>query len=176
MPPASPVVPPTPPSPPGIAPHPASSSAPAAPRLLRIHEVAAALGLTTRAIRYWEEVGLLSPAARSDASYRLYDEQDVERLRFIRSLREETGFSLAEIGQLLEDEEAGAARRAAYVATDDPAERRRLAVAAIQAADRQLATLRAKVARLESMVGDVETRRRRLTAKLAELDAGEAAR
>ena len=78
----------------------------AEPRLLRINEVAAELGLTTRAIRYYEEMGLLEPAARSDGDYRLYDPSDVERLRFIKSLRDDAGFSLAQIGQLLEDEAA----------------------------------------------------------------------
>src|SRR5207344_865944 len=83
-----------------------STTAPAEPRLLRINEVAAELGLTTRSIRYYEEVGLLEPAGRSDGDYRLYDPSDVERLRFIKGLRDDAGFSLAQIGQLLEDEDA----------------------------------------------------------------------
>ena len=81
-----------------------AAAAPA--RLLRIQEVAAEVGLTTRAVRYYEEVGLLRPAARSDGDYRLYDASDLERLRFIKALRDDAGFSLAEIGQLLEDEAA----------------------------------------------------------------------
>ncbi|MDH5244437.1 MAG: MerR family transcriptional regulator, partial [Chloroflexota bacterium] len=81
---------------------PASSGA----QLLRIQEVAAETGLTNRAIRYYEEMGLLEPAARSEGAYRLYDRSDLERLRFIRSLRDDAGFSLAQIGQLLEDEAA----------------------------------------------------------------------
>ena len=66
-------------------------------RLLRIHEAAAEVGLTARSVRYYEEVGLLRPAARSEGDYRLYDETDVERLRFIKGLRDDAGFSLAEI-------------------------------------------------------------------------------
>ena len=88
---------------------PIESAAPAAApeaerRLLRINEVAAETGLTTRAIRYYEEIGLLEPAARSDGDYRLYDASDLDRLQFIRSLRDDAGFSLAQIGQLLEDD------------------------------------------------------------------------
>src|SRR4249920_3523858 len=75
-----------------------------APRLLRINEVSAETGLTTRAIRYYEEIGLLEPAARSDGDYRLYDASDLDRLQFIRSLRDDAGFSLSQIGQLLEDD------------------------------------------------------------------------
>ena len=81
-------------------------------RLLRIQEVAADTGLTPRTIRYYEELGLLAPAARSEGAYRLYDAEDLERLRFIRGLRDDAGFSLAEIGQLLEDEAARARNRA----------------------------------------------------------------
>src|SRR5215510_15314091 len=79
--------------------------------LLRIQEVADLVGLTARSIRYYEEVGLLEPAARSEGAYRLYDPDDVARLQFIKGLRDDAGFSLAEIGQLLEDETARAANR-----------------------------------------------------------------
>jgi DNA-binding transcriptional MerR regulator len=85
--------------------------APPAVPLLRIQQVAADVGLTTRSIRYYEELGLLKPAARSEGSYRLYDVDDLERLRFIKGLRDDAGFSLAEIGQLLEDEAARARNR-----------------------------------------------------------------
>ena len=62
---------------------------PTGARLLRIQEVATELGLTPRSIRYYEELGLLSPAARSQGAYRLYDASDVERLRFIKALRDD---------------------------------------------------------------------------------------
>ena len=99
--------------------HPAPDAA-----LLKIQEVAAETGLTTRAIRYYEEVGLLEPAARSEGAYRLYDESDLERLRHIKELRDEAGFSLAQIGQLLEDEAARERNRERFRATQDPQERR----------------------------------------------------
>src|SRR5829696_10062286 len=95
-------------------------------RLLRINQVAAETGLTTRAIRYYEEIGLLEPAARSEGDYRLYDASDLERLRFIRSLRDDAGFSLAQISQLLEDEAARERNRARFRETGDPTERRAL--------------------------------------------------
>src|SRR4029079_7637441 len=99
---------------------------PATPRLLRINEVAAETGLTTRTIRYYEEVGLLEPAARSDGDYRLYDDSDLERLQFIRSLRDDAGFSLAQIGQLLEDDQARERNRERYRQPGAPDERRTL--------------------------------------------------
>jgi MerR family transcriptional regulator, repressor of the yfmOP operon len=157
------------PGPPGL---PAPAEASAAPRLVRIQEVASELGLTTRSIRYYEEIGLLSPAARSDGAYRLYDASDVERLRFIKGLRDDAGFSLAEISQLLEDEAVRAEHREAFGQTLDRAERRALIADSLERADRQVGLLRAKIARLEAMTGTADERRTRLRKRLADLDAG----
>ena len=150
------------------------TTTPTAPRLLRIQEVAADTGLTPRAIRYYEELGLLSPAARSDGAYRLYDTEDLERLRFIRGLRDDAGFSLAEIGRLLEEEMARERNRARFRTTTDPLERRRIVTEALAAVDRQVATLRTKIARLEAMAAEAEDRRAHLAGHLADIAAGRA--
>jgi DNA-binding transcriptional MerR regulator len=139
-------------------------------RLLRIQEVSAEIGLTTRSIRYYEEIGLLAPAARSDGDYRLYDPDDLERLRFIKALRDDAGFSLAEIAQLLEDETARARNRARFRATHDPDERRAIVGDALARIDRQVATLRAKADRIETMIAEADRRRAHLTEHLAETD------
>lgn len=145
-----------------------------APRLLRIQEVAAETGLTTRAIRYYEEIGLLQPAARSDGAYRLYDGSDLERLRFIRSLRDDAGFSLAQVGQLLEDETARERNRERFRSTRDAAERRAILGDAQARVERQIATLRAKRDRLDAMIAEAEQRRSHLGAHMDELDGGPA--
>ena len=139
------------------------------PRLLRIQEAAAEVGLTPRSIRYYEEVGLLEPAARSEGAYRLYDESDIERLRFIRGLRDDAGFSLAQIGQLLEDEAARERNRERFRATEDSRERRAILVDALERVDRQIENLRHKADRLASMIDEAEARRRHLADHLADL-------
>ncbi len=141
-------------------------------RLLRIQEVAADTGLTPRTIRYYEELGLLAPAARSEGAYRLYDVEDLERLRFIRGLRDDAGFSLAEIGQLLEDEAARARNRATFRSTSDAGERRAILQDALSRVDRQVGTLRGKIERLEAMISEAEERRAHLAGHLEDLDAG----
>jgi DNA-binding transcriptional MerR regulator len=141
-------------------------------RLLRIQEVAAETGLTTRAIRYYEEVGLLEPAARSDGAYRLFDASDLERLRFIKELRDDAGFSLAQIGQLLEDDAARERNRERFRTTHDPDERRALVLDAQTRVDGQIATLRGKRDRLDAMLREAEERRRHLDAHLREIDGG----
>ena len=145
-----------------------SSTAP----LLRIQEVSAALGLTTRTLRYYEELGLLKPAARSEGDYRLYDEDDLERLRFIKGLRDDAGFSLAEIGQLLEDEEARTRNRDRFRTSHDPTERRAIIDDALARVDRQVASLRMKMDRLAEMIEEAEGRREHLETHIAELEAG----
>jgi MerR family transcriptional regulator, repressor of the yfmOP operon len=151
----------------------AAPTAPTAPtdRLLRIQEVADDVGLTPRSIRYYEEKGLLKPAARSEGAYRLYDADDVERLRYIKGLRDDAGFSLSDIGQLLEDETARARIGARFRATDDAAERQELLHDGIGRIDRQVETLHRKIERLQSMIEAATERRRHLQGHLAELEA-----
>ena len=139
-------------------------------RLLRINEVAEELGLTTRTIRYSEELGLLRPAARSEGSYRLFDADDLERLRFIKGLRDDAGFSLNEIGQLLEDEVARARNRERFRETDSVEERRVILADAVKRIERQILTLRRKIERLETMVDEADERRAHLLAHAAELE------
>jgi DNA-binding transcriptional MerR regulator len=140
--------------------------------LLKIQEVASETGLTPRSIRYYEEVGLLEPAARSEGAYRLYDASDLERLRTIKELRDEAGFSLAQIGQLLEDEAARERNRERFRSSHDPTERRAVINDARDRVERQIETLEAKAARLAEMIDAAKERRRHLDEHLAELEGG----
>ena len=143
------------------------------PALLRIQEVAAETGLTPRSIRYYEEMGLLEPAARSEGAYRLYDASDLERLRYIRELRDEAGFSLAQIGQLLEDEATRERNRERLRTSQDPKERRAILEDARARVDRQIQTLEVKAQRLEAMIQAARARRAHLDGHLDDLDPSE---
>lgn len=66
----------------------------------RIGEVARQSGVSAANIRYYEKEGLLAPGARADNSYRLYSDDDVHRLRFIRLCRA-MDMSLDEVRTLL---------------------------------------------------------------------------
>ncbi|HEY9104538.1 MerR family transcriptional regulator [Chitinimonas sp.] len=68
--------------------------------LLKIGELAKRTGLSVRALRHYDEIGLLPPSARTDAGYRLYNQHDVARLYRLLALRQ-IGLSLADIGPLL---------------------------------------------------------------------------
>ncbi len=73
---------------------------------IRIGELAALFGLNPKTIRYYEEIGLLPKAERSESGYRLYTRRDVERLGFIRRAKT-LGLSLNEIRDILKVEQAG---------------------------------------------------------------------
>ena len=67
---------------------------------LKIGELAKRSGCQVVTIRYYEKEGLLPPPERTDSNYRLYGDDDVERLHFIRRCRLH-GMNLAEIRKLL---------------------------------------------------------------------------
>ena len=68
--------------------------------MLTIGKVAASLQVSTDSIRFYEREGLLSPAKKSAAGYRLYTEEALRRLNFIKHAQQ-CGFSLWEIRELL---------------------------------------------------------------------------
>jgi DNA-binding transcriptional MerR regulator len=67
---------------------------------LTIGQVADRTGFTASALRYYEDIGLVAPAARTAAGYRLYDDEAITRLAFI-SRAKQLGCSLDEITDLI---------------------------------------------------------------------------
>ena len=68
--------------------------------MLKISEVADKTGLSAHTLRFYEKTGLINASQRSEAGYRLYNEEDIRKAMFIR-LSRNIGFSLEEIGSLL---------------------------------------------------------------------------
>lgn len=73
--------------------------------MLTVHEVGKITGVTIRTLRYYDRIGLLYPAARTEAGYRLYDNADLLRLQRILLLRE-LEIPLRDVKRLLECTEA----------------------------------------------------------------------
>src|SRR3954471_16622181 len=71
-------------------------------KLMRVGELAKAVGKTVRAMHLYEELGLLEPGARSEGGFRLYAPDAVDRIHWIVKLQA-IGFTLAEIQGFVRD-------------------------------------------------------------------------
>ena len=71
----------------------------------QIGEVADRTGVTQRTLRFYEEKGLLRPPERMDGGFRLYSENDVTRIGYIKQLQDLLGFTLSEIKDMVEAED-----------------------------------------------------------------------
>jgi DNA-binding transcriptional MerR regulator len=139
-------------------------------RSYRIGDVAERVGVTTRTIRYYEELGLLGTAsARTKGAHRLYSEADVARLEELIRLRDLLGLTLEELVALAEAEEARAALRDQWAETATDSERARIVEAAIPLVERQLELVRARQDRLSEFAGELSEKLRRLKKRQTEL-------
>jgi DNA-binding transcriptional MerR regulator len=138
---------------------------------VRISQVAEAVGTTTRTIRYYEEIGLLTGSDdREHGAHRTYDDGDVERLREVLQLKNLLGVSLDELKTLVEAEDARASLRAEWHAGEpDPTRRRAILDEAVGHLERQLDLLRARRVAIEELEGELVARRKRVLRRLREL-------
>ena len=137
---------------------------------MRIGEVAERTGLTARTIRYYEEIGLLPcPPQRRKGEHRAYDDGDVERLTELTRLRDLLNLSLEELKQLVEAEEARAAIRERFHASESDTERVRLLEAALPHVETQLALVRNRIDELQKLERELVAKRKSILARKREL-------
>ncbi|WP_312436842.1 Cu(I)-responsive transcriptional regulator [Achromobacter sp.] len=67
---------------------------------MNIGQAAKESGISAKMIRYYESIGLINPAVRTDSGYRVYSDHDVHTLRFVRRARD-LGFSVEQMSELL---------------------------------------------------------------------------
>jgi len=136
----------------------------------RIGEVAERAGVTTRTIRYYEELGLLgAPESRPKGGHRLYTEADVARLGELIRLRDLLGLSLEEIVGIAEAEEARAGLRDRWAGSATDAERLLIVEAAIPLVERQLELVRSRQERLAEFSAELSGKLRSLKKRRQEL-------
>ncbi len=123
---------------------------------LRISDAASRVGVSARTLRYYDELGLLSPSLYTSGGERRYRDGDLLQLQRILELREALGMNLEEIKDFLESEQRLDEVRAAYRAEKE--------------IDTETARLQRK-ALLQEALALNESLKEQLDAKLARMDA-----
>lgn len=120
--------------------------------LLKIGDFARLAGTNLRTLRYYEEIGLLAPAARSQGGFRYYRDTDLNRLNMVRDLQE-LGLHLDRIRELMSTR-AELGSRAGFLARVRAAlaEQDRL----LQEKTRALETQRTRIAQALAKIGECE--------------------
>ena len=126
--------------------------------LLGISRAAAECGVSERALRYYEEIGLLEPAGKTPGGLRRYSESDLARVRRIRELQSIVGLNLDEIRTILDSDDRLNSIRDEYRSSATGSQRRR-------------ELLLAGLALREDMANSVDSKLERLLAFRAEIDA-----
>jgi len=139
-------------------------------RPYRIGEVAERVGVTTRTIRYYEELGLLGAGTdRAKGKHRLYTEEDVARLQELIRLRDLLGLTLEELVALTEAEEARAVLRSEYAETTSDRERLRIVEAAIPIVTQQLELVHKRQAAVTEFADELDGKLQLLRKRRSEL-------
>jgi DNA-binding transcriptional MerR regulator len=138
-------------------------------RWLPIGEAAARAGVSVRTLRYYEELGLLTPSAHSPGGARRYGEEDLARLARIRELKDLLGFNLDEVRAVLTAEDRLGSLRAAYHAEADHAAQQDIVAEALEINARLQAAVQAKLRRLTAFQAELQEKAARYTATLTSL-------
>lgn len=115
---------------------------------LQISDLSEKLGITTRTIRLYEQLGLVAPPKRTEGRIRVYDAADVKRFKFVLKLKE-LGLSLNEMKELAE-----------IYNREQMTEK--IMPRLIEFLDMHLNAIRQKVSRLQSLEKDIAAYRHRI--------------
>jgi DNA-binding transcriptional MerR regulator len=141
-------------------------------RSFRIGTVAERLGVTTRTIRYYEELGLLGGASdRSKGAHRLYCEADVTHLQQVLRMKDLLGLSLEEIIDLAHAEEARAALRDEWESDPSDADRLRILDEAQPLLEQQLSLVSARQKTLAQFARELRATLQTVQERRAEISA-----
>ncbi|NJD90861.1 MAG: MerR family transcriptional regulator [Geobacter sp.] len=121
--------------------------------LTPIGELATSLGLTTRTLRYWEEVGIIESAERADGAARGYTPYFVRRIKFIMKLKH-LGLTIREM-------------QALYSAYGDAKQTDRMLPALIAVLEDHVEKIDSRIQNLNALRTEIDEYRQRMSDKLA---------
>jgi MerR family transcriptional regulator, repressor of the yfmOP operon len=127
-------------------------------RLVSIGEAAESLGVTTRTLRYYEELGLVRSSRSSLGSQRRYGPDEIARLRQVRELQTLLGLELDEIGEYLDAFDRLDALREEYRSGPRPERREAILGEGMAILDRLQARVRERQAGLEVFAAELQAR------------------
>ncbi|MGZ4109832.1 MAG: MerR family transcriptional regulator [Actinomycetota bacterium] len=136
----------------------------------RIGEIAVRAGVTTRTLRYYEELGLLSPSRRTAGGARRYTDDDVEAVERIRDLQDVMGLDLDAIRRIVGTENRIRELREEYHERADDARRREILTEAIDLNDELRRDVRTRLDRMHRFLQDLDEKAERYRARLAEAE------
>jgi DNA-binding transcriptional MerR regulator len=142
-----------------------------ATRLFAIGDVAREANVTTRTLRYYQEVGLLTPSGATKRGNRLYSSEDVERLRRILELRDVMGFDLERIRLFLETQDRLGEMRAEARRGVSTVRRRTLVKEAMVLNDRMQAEINHRLGLLQGFLAELKATAHRYREIADEIDA-----
>ena len=143
--------------------------------LVGIGAAALRAGVSQRALRYYQQLGLLTPQGCTPGGLRRYSEEDLARVARIRQLQTLLGLNLDEIAQVLRGEDRMAEIRLAYHDEGtSSAQRRALVRESLELQQDLRATVEAKRQGIEGFLTDLDARIARVAALLGQMDAGAA--
>jgi MerR family transcriptional regulator, repressor of the yfmOP operon len=146
-----------------------TSTQTATAELLGIGAAAAQAGVSERALRYYQQIGLLVPACTTPGGLRRYSADDLARVARIRELQTLLGLNLDEIAVVLRNEDRIAEIRLSYHDERTSADQRRqLTRECLALAEDLRATVQAKRNALDEFLTDLDTRIRKAQALLAD--------
>ena len=131
---------------------------PAEPRLESIGEVAEALGVTPRTLRYYEELGLVRSSRSSLGSQRRYGPDEIARVNQIRELQTLLGLELDEIGEYLGAVDRLDALREEYLSGPAPRRRDEILDEGMAILDRLQERVRERQRRLDLFAAELQAR------------------
>jgi DNA-binding transcriptional MerR regulator len=138
--------------------------------LLGIGAAAACAGVSERALRYYQQLGLITPAGCTQGGLRRYSQEDLDRVAWIRKLQSLLGLSLDEIGVVLRtDDRLTQLRLAYYRGSLSDSERRELVSESLALLQEIGETLEAKRTAIDGFLADLDGRIQRTEDLLTQL-------
>jgi len=137
--------------------------------LLKIEEVAKRTGLTKRAIRYYEDIGLISAPERTQGGIRLYSEDNIEKINKILLVKEVLGFSLAELQQYMEFQSLIEQQKSEYRTSEDREARKLKLIEISQVLHKEKTMIDMKIKRMEQFKEELTETEKRVQKALDQL-------